>query len=433
MILHGFFEKINLINHFQSGKKMNKIEHIVFFIMFTTSLFFLSSCGNGLIYLMEMEDDVNPSPGKVKITGVSSTISSFTLNWIDPIDDDLDHIRVNWDSDSQDIPVGTETLTVTGLPSDTVYPISAVSVDSSGKESTVLLSAKTVDGLTYYIIDSAAELDAVRNDLDGYHIITNDVDLSGYSSWAPIGDNANRFTGILEGGGNIITGLTINAASNDLGLFSYIDGATIKNVNIDGFNITGNTSIGSLAGKMYNGSVIDNCHVRGDINGINYIGGLIGMCDNINYIRKSSAHITISLSGLGSGGLAAHFHGDISDSYARGSITNSSTGQSYGGLIGLITTITDNTVTNSYASVAVSSAGSTNLGGMLGFGLALPVFTSTFYDRPALQVDNGYGTNESTSAMKLQSTYSDWDFTGTWAIDPLINDGYPSLRSNPLY
>ena len=35
--------------------------------------------------------------------------------------------------------------------------------------------------------------------------------------------------------------------------------------------------------------------------------------------------------------------------------------------------------------------------------------------------------------MKQQSTFenADWNFTGIWGIDPLINDGYPYLISPP--
>ncbi len=32
--------------------------------------------------------------------------------------------------------------------------------------------------------------------------------------------------------------------------------------------------------------------------------------------------------------------------------------------------------------------------------------------------------------MKTQGTFTNWNFTTTWEIDPDINDGYPHLQSN---
>ena len=46
--------------------------------------------------------------------------------------------------------------------------------------------------------------------------------------------------------------------------------------------------------------------------------------------------------------------------------------------------------------------------------------------------DSTYGTPLSSSAMKMQVFYTDWDFDTVWTIDSEINDGYPYLQWQPL-
>jgi hypothetical protein len=49
--------------------------------------------------------------------------------------------------------------------------------------------------------------------------------------------------------------------------------------------------------------------------------------------------------------------------------------------------------------------------------------------RLLFHTNNGVGTAETLADMKLKATYSGWDFTNTWGIDPGVNGGYPYLLS----
>jgi len=76
--------------------------------------------------------------------------------------------------------------------------------------------------------------------------------------------------------------------------------------------------------------------------------------------------------------------------------------------------------------------------GSIGIGYGDPepenvVIISSYYDSDKVPEYEGglytdKGTPKTTAEMKTQSTYTDWDFTDIWGIDPTINDGYPYLR-----
>ena len=72
--------------------------------------------------------------------------------------------------------------------------------------------------------------------------LTADIDLKGYCyaadktqslkelSWAPIGNETNKYKGTFDGNGKTISNLYINASQENMGLFGYILDSTIKNL-----------------------------------------------------------------------------------------------------------------------------------------------------------------------------------------------------------
>ena len=104
---------------------------------------------------------------------------------------------------------------------------------------------------------------------DVYFKLMNDISLSGYSNWNPIGNSSYRsFMGIFDGDNKKITGLTIASGSSDYrGLFGNIAyGCVIKNVTIENYTITGQSYIGGLVGYCGLGGMtktitITNCNV----------------------------------------------------------------------------------------------------------------------------------------------------------------------------
>lgn len=58
--------------------------------------------------------------------------------------------------------------------------------------------------------------------------------------------------------------------------------------------------------------------------------------------------------------------------------------------------------------------------------------TNSFWDTETSgQSTSVGGLGKTTAEMKTQSTFTDWDFSTVWAINPTINEGYPYLRNNP--
>ncbi|MFP4016749.1 MAG: hypothetical protein ACLFUI_06925 [Halanaerobiales bacterium] len=56
------------------------------------------------------------------------------------------------------------------------------------------------------------------------------------------------------------------------------------------------------------------------------------------------------------------------------------------------------------------------------------VVTSSYYDsETSTQNDTGKGTPLTTSEMKNEGSFPDWDFNNIWKIDSITNDGYPYL------
>ena len=60
-----------------------------------------------------------------------------------------------------------------------------------------------------------------------------DIDLSDYG-WTPIGSESAPFTGTFRGNGHKITGLCVNSATNNAGLFGVVSNATIEGVSVSG-------------------------------------------------------------------------------------------------------------------------------------------------------------------------------------------------------
>ena len=81
-------------------------------------------------------------------------------------------------------------------------------------------------------ITNLAELNEIRNQLDGNYRLGADVDLSEVSDWEPIGDRDNPFTGICDGNDFKITGMNDGFEGTDYdGLFGNVsDDATVEQI-----------------------------------------------------------------------------------------------------------------------------------------------------------------------------------------------------------
>jgi len=117
------------------------------------------------------------------------------------------------------------------------------------------------------IITNEEELNSIRDDLRGVYVLANDIALSDYANWEPIGTKEKPFKGRFYGNNNTISGLNIYIESFEdeketlIGLFGCNDGL-ITDVKIDGSIVTptitsSNVFIASVA--AYNNGIVNNC------------------------------------------------------------------------------------------------------------------------------------------------------------------------------
>ncbi|MBT9491342.1 MAG: filamentous hemagglutinin N-terminal domain-containing protein, partial [Paucibacter sp.] len=254
------------------------------------------------------------------------------------------------------------------------------------------------------------------------------IDASSTASWnstqgfAPVGDGGTSFSGRFDGLGHTISGLTIKrSSSTNIGLFGYTSGsASISNAGLLGGSVQGRDSVGMLvgrnSGKISNSYASDNTALFTASS--RYAGGLVGYNDVNGQINNSyaSGSVIASSSGLTFGGLVGNNRGTISNSYATGSVTGSSV---VGGLVGN----NSGTVSNSYASGIVTGSG----GGLIGFGSSGTTSNSYWDISSTGRATSAGGTGLSAGQSTSQAAYSGFDFSTSWVI--YEGQSRPLLRS----
>ena len=172
-------------------------------------------------------------------------------------------------------------------------------------------------------IHNQAELEAVANDLNGKYYLANDITVTG--NWTPLGwtdGDDQAFTGIFDGQGYEISGLSLNApAAGNLALFA-INNGTIQNLEVSVGTLVGYQNIAAVAGE--NNGLIQDVHVVGgnliectnDYSGAQCAGGLVGFNGvNGRILRCSASGVEVAAVNYG-GGLVGQNYGYIDDSFS---------------------------------------------------------------------------------------------------------------------
>ena len=222
------------------------------------------------------------------------------------------------------------------------------SVTGEALEASVTFAGGTGTKSNPYVVKTAAQLNAIRDYLGSYFIQAANIDLSSFSNWVPIGkDQDNVFWGGYNGNGYTISNLKIknNGSENYIGLFGYA-GPEIKNLKLQNvsvivdLNLCNNSiQIGTLAGDapVINCSTSGSIKVTGTARYDCKIGGMTGVAQGI---EDSHGDVSIVVDSSGSrdlaiGGLAgACYHGLITDSYSKGSISAKGNLIYAGGIVG---------------------------------------------------------------------------------------------------
>ena len=244
--------------------------------------------------------------------------------------------------------------------------------------------------------------------------LTADIDLTG-KVWTPIGtDYDNSYTGTFDGGGHTITGLTVTTNDGYAGLFGYIgDAGTVKNVVMDGIQITCNHRLGSAGGVagFSRGGTIENCSVSGSVSGTIRAGGVVGVQWEASITGCSSSATVKGLAYVGGVAGETNSGATMAACYATGNVTiemhpiNNILG---GGLVGFNA---GSSVLACYATGNVTSTGSSTgkvyIGGFLGGNYA--TVTACYWKN---NYEQGVGYNKegiATEATKVDGSVVTWE------------------------
>ena len=161
---------------------------------------------------------------------------------------------------------------------------------------------------------------------------TADIDLNNETNWTPIGKSNNPFKGIFNGDGHQITNLEVTGNSNNAGLFGYVDGAIIQNCNVTG-EVNGYDYVGGVVGNAYGKTQILSCSFRGDVTGEDsYIGGIAGSARGT--IKNCYALADVTATEFIAGGIAGYaYHVTIENCYYGGNVSARNTA---GGIAGFV-------------------------------------------------------------------------------------------------
>ena len=327
----------------------------------------------------------------------------------------------------QSVAAGTAFITCTFTNGKTfVYKMKNATDWQAGGEYTYTVSLAAAKDLGYtiesngsYTVTSADGLMNVAELVNGGKTDINitldkNIDLTG-KDWTPIGTSFdNSYTGTFDGGGHTITGLTVTTNDEYAGLFGYLGNfgnaaGTVKNVVMDGIQITCNHRLGYAGGVAgFSWGTIENCSVSGSISGTVSVGGVVG-AQRDRSITGCSSSATVKGT-LNVGGVAGQtsFGATLTACYATGNVIieiDRTQNISGGGLVGFNDGIS---LLACYATGNVTSTGSStgyvHIGGFLGNNYT--TVTACYWKN---NHEQGIGYNKkSTEATKVDGTGVTW-------------------------
>ena len=359
----------------------------------------------------------------------------------------------------QSVAAGTAFITCTFTNGKTfVYKMKNATDWQAGGEYTYTVSLAAAKDLGYtiesdgsYTVTSADGLMNIAELVNGGKSDINitldtDIDLTG-KDWTPIGtDYDNSYKGTFDGGGHTITGLTVTTNDKYAGLFGYLGNfnnaaATVKNVVMDGIQITCNHRLGYAGGVAgFSWGTIENCSVSGSVSGTVYVGGVVGVQIGGSITGCSSSATVKGTVDVGGVAGQTNSSATLTACYATGNVTLEiypGKDISGGGVVGFKG---GNSVLACYATGNVNSKGSStgnvHIGGLFGYKYATAIACYWKNNK-----EQGIGYNKEgivTEATKVDGT----DVTWQKAVDAMntalqnagsewryeLNGALPTLR-----
>ena len=235
-----------------------------------------------------------------------------------------------------------------------------------------------------HLISSTDDLDALAisvnngNDYEGeYFELMNNLNYAGKTTYTPIGTSNRPFKGIFNGKGKTISNINFNDPDKSyVGVFGYVYGSEISQLNVSNCTFTGKQYVGGIVG--YNNE------------GDNNKGGI-----------KSCSNTNVAVSGQNSvGGIAGYSSANITECSHAGTSSVSGTLSKIGGIVG------ENcgTIEGCFCFATITGVGNANMlggiAGSLGEGgyIADCIFDGTFTGPSGSSIGGILGKDQSGQA-----------------------------------
>ena len=225
---------------------------------------------------------LDPNGGEVSPTSIRVTYQSTYGSLPTPTRDG--YVFKGWYTSETS---GTQILSTTKYTSTQDTTIYAQWQDTWANHASDALTSEN----GYYLVSSEEDLARVsyllncttRTDVQTMKFkLTKNLDMSDYT-WLPIGSQSRQFRGTFEGNGYIISGLntyynsSISSTYTNIGLFGYVNGATIQNLYLRDTDMRGGSNVGGLIGYATGNTQVTSCAFDGDITANSNGGSIVGL------------------------------------------------------------------------------------------------------------------------------------------------------------
>ncbi len=297
----------------------------------------------------------------------------------------------------------------------------------------------------YIAITTAEDLFNIRNNLNGKYILMNDIDLSGYDNFVPIGFDTDEFsanyispgytpeafTGILDGNGHTISNLKITDTERsieNIGLFSTLDGAEVKNLTIENAVVetTYCTCTGVLASEAINSVISDVNIVNSAVTGRSSTGLLIGSAKDNTKITNAHTSGTVTNTSMYAGGLVGLLNNSSIDSSSSDAIVNGSL--IVGGLVGVAET--QSYISNSYATGDVTTTRDYQAGGFIGCMLTGTIVVNSYATGNVTGTEQTGGFAGQIAGAQVSNSYSTGNVSGTSEVGGFAGRSHGAVIQN---
>ena len=207
----------------------------------------------------------------------------------------------------------------------TKLPIRPITKDSHSSGNEKDFEGEGTESEPYFIktADNLSKLSGLVNSGNSYSgsyfKLSDNIDMTG-RTFEPIGNQEHPFSGVFDGEGFVIKGISVEASSY-IGLFGFTEGSIINNVGIENADLRGTGNVGGIVGYSHN-TVITNCYTSGFTLGNVCVGALVGYSGEGTVIQNcysSIQHTKYQI--LGSvGGLVGYNCGMLENCYYDGTI-----------------------------------------------------------------------------------------------------------------